>query len=93
MTERLGAREARARFAERVERAARGERIVLTRDGTPVAQIGPIEAPDGAVTLDDLIARGLVVAPRRHDRPAPTFTMPVWAGTRLDQILREVRGR
>ena len=93
MTERLGAREARARFAELVERAARGERIVFPRGGTPVAQIGPIEAPDGAVTLDDLIARGLVVAPRRHDRPAPTFTMPVWAGTRLDQILREVRGR
>ncbi|MBP6729902.1 MAG: type II toxin-antitoxin system prevent-host-death family antitoxin, partial [Microthrixaceae bacterium] len=30
VTERLGAREARARFAELVERAARGERIVLT---------------------------------------------------------------
>lgn len=93
MVERIGAREARQRFAELVDRAQRGERIVVTRDGLPVAQMGPLDPGDDRTTLDDLVARGLVERPRRDDRPRPTFTMPVWAGTRLDRIVREVRGR
>jgi hypothetical protein len=45
------------------------------------------------VTIDDLVARGLLQAARRPDRPAPEFSMPLWAGTRIDQLVREVRGR
>jgi prevent-host-death family protein len=91
--ERLGVRELRAGLAAALRRAEGGERVVVTVDGRPVAQLGPVE-PDGpTVTIDDLAARGLLVPARRDDRPAPSMVMPVWAGTRLDQLVREVRGR
>ena len=43
-------------------------------------------------TIDDLVARGLLVPARRDDRPPPSLTVPLWAGARLDRLLREVRG-
>lgn len=76
-----------------MRRAGAGERLVVTVDGRPVAQLGPLEPVDEQLTIEDLAARGLVVLARRADRPAPTFSMPVWAGTRLDHLVREVRGR
>jgi len=91
--ERVGTRELRGDLSALVRRAGAGERIVVTVDGRPVAQLGPVEPSDGAVTIDDLVARGLVQAARRPDRPAPEFSMPLWAGTRIDQLVREVRGR
>jgi prevent-host-death family protein len=91
--DRLGVRDLRAGLAAALRRAEGGERVVVTVDGRPVAQLGPVE-PDGpTVTIDDLAARGLVVPARRADRPEPAMVMPVWAGTRLDTLVREVRGR
>jgi prevent-host-death family protein len=90
---RLGVRELRNQTAAAVRRAGAGERIVITVDGRPVAQLGPIEAARDAFTLDDLAARGLVTLPRRHDRSAPDIVVAVWAGFRLDRLLRDVRGR
>ena len=89
----LGIRDLRREVAAAVRRAGSGERIVITVDGRPVAQLGPLEPVDGHLTLADLAARGQLVLPRREDRPAPEFSMPMWAGTRLDQLVREVRGR
>jgi prevent-host-death family protein len=91
--DRLGVRELRNHTAAAVRRAGAGERIVITVDGRPVAQLGPIEPADRAVTLDDLAARGLVTLPRRVDRPEPDVSVEVWAGFRLDRVLRDVRGR
>lgn len=91
--ERIGVRELRGDLAAAIRRAGAGERIVITVDGAPVAQLGPLESSDGEPTIDDLAARGLVVRARRDDRPAPEFVMPLWAGTRLDSLVREVRGR
>jgi len=88
-----GIRGLRADLAATVRRAGAGERIVITVDGRPVAQLGPLEPIDDHVTLEDLAARGQLVLARRDDRPAPEFSMPLWAGTRLDQLIREVRGR
>ena len=69
-----------------------GERLVITVDGRPVAQLGPLE-PSGSPTLADLAASGLVEPPRRT-RPS---TAPEPADTavdvRLDRILTEVRGQ
>lgn len=84
-------RELRADLAAALRRAGAGERIVVTVGGRPVAQLGPLESPE--VTIDDLVARGLLQPARRPDRPLPALVLPVWAGTRLDQMLREVRGR
>ena len=91
--ERVNIRELRRDLAARVRRAAGGERLVITVGGRPVAQLGPIGADSGQVTLDDLTARGLLLPARRRDQPEPEFVLPMWAGTRIDQLLREVRGR
>lgn len=91
--ERIGVRELRADLAATLRRAGAGERIVVTAGGQPIAQLGPIEATAGTPTIDDLVARGLLVRARRDDRPEPEFVMPMWAGARLDQVVREVRGR
>jgi prevent-host-death family protein len=89
--ERLGIRELRINTASAVRRAGAGERIVITVDGRPVAQLGPLEPGNDTMTLDDLVARGLLIAPRRPDRPAPTLSVEPWAGIRLDRTLREIR--
>jgi prevent-host-death family protein len=91
--DRLGVRQLRNATAEAIRRAGAGERIVITVDGRPVAQLGPIEPPGGAPSLDDLAARGLIVRARRADRSPPALTVHLWAGGRLDRVLAEVRGR
>ena len=90
--ERLGIRDLRNQTAAAVRRAGSGERIVITVDGRPVAQLGPLDPLQGEPTLEDLAARGLVTLPRRPDRPPPAVTVPVWAGVRLDRLVREIRG-
>lgn len=89
----IGIRDLRAQLASMTRRAASGQRIVVTVDGEPVAQLGPLDPTDGRPSLADLSSRGLLVPARRSDRPPPEFSMPMWAGTRIDQLLREVRGR
>ena len=91
--DRLGIRELRGRLSSLVRRAGSGERIVITIAGRPVAQLGPVEPPTAKVTIDDLVARGLVEPARRGDRPAdPGTRIDTWTGGRLDRALREVRG-
>jgi prevent-host-death family protein len=91
--DRIGIRELRNSTAAAVRRAGSGARIIITVDGRPVAQLGPIEASAGTVTLDDLAARGLLTLPARADRRPSEVAVPVWAGFRLDRLLRDVRGR
>ena len=91
--DRLGIRQLRNATADAVRRASAGERIVITVDGRPLAQLGPLDPVAGAPSLDDLAARGLVVRARRDDRPGPAVTVALWAGSRLDRVLAEVRGR
>lgn len=91
-TERLGIRELRGRLTSLVRRAGSGERIVVTIAGRPVAQLGPVEPADATVSIDDLVARGLLEPARRGDRPPPDLLVDSWTGRRLDHALREVRG-
>jgi prevent-host-death family protein len=88
---RVGVRELRNQTAAWIRRAGAGERVVVTVDGRPVAQLGPIER-DG-VDLDSLVARGLVVAARSTDRGGPGVTYSPYSGFRLDRALQELRGR
>lgn len=89
----IGIRELRADMAAQVRRAGDGHRMIVTVGGRPVAQLGPIEATTREPTLSDLAARGQVLLARRRDRPDPATVLPLWAGTRIDQLVREVRGR
>ncbi|NLV54195.1 MAG: type II toxin-antitoxin system prevent-host-death family antitoxin [Acidimicrobiales bacterium] len=81
----------RAQAATYLRRAEAGERIVVTVAGRPVAQLGPLDPGDGAPTIDDLAARGLIVPARRSDRPGPDLRLDPWPGTRLDRLVAEVR--
>ena len=89
--DRIGVRELRNQVAAVVRRAGGGERIVVTVDGRPVAQLGPLEPP-GRPTLDDLAAAGLVHLPRRADRPPTPGLAPVPVDVRIDRVLAELRG-
>lgn len=43
----MSVREARAQFATALAAAERGERVTITKNGKPVAQLGPPEAKKG----------------------------------------------
>ena len=88
--EEIGARELRANLAAAVRQAGAGQRVVITIDGRPVAQLGPLE-PVGAPTLAELAAAGLLEPPRR-DQPPPPEPVDTAVDVRLDRILDEVRG-
>lgn len=89
----MGIRSVRSQLTSLVRRAGNGERMVITIAGRPVAQLGPVEPTDSQITLDDLVARGLLEPSRRGDRPVePDVRVDSWTGGRLDRALREVRG-
>jgi antitoxin (DNA-binding transcriptional repressor) of toxin-antitoxin stability system len=92
MSDRLGIRELRGDLAAAVRRAGGGERVVITVDGAPIAELGPVDSGVEAVTLGGLVARGLITPPRRTDRPPLPEPVPAWLGARVDRLLREVRG-
>jgi prevent-host-death family protein len=89
--ERIGARELRANLAAALRQAAAGERVIVTVDGRPVAQLAPIE-PAGAPSLEELAAAGLLDPPRRMDRPSAPDPLDTPVDVRLDRVLSEVRG-
>ena len=87
----IGTRELRANLATALRQVGTGERLVITVDGRPVAQLGPLE-PTGSPTLADLAASGLVDPPRRaQPTDAPHAADPA-VDVRLDRVLAEVRG-
>ena len=91
MANEIGIRQMRAEAAVTVRRASAGEHLVVTIDGRPVASLGPLSGVDGQVRLADLVAQGLVIAPRRQGEWIPRDPIPVWSEVRIDRLLREVR--
>ncbi|HEY9556640.1 MAG TPA: type II toxin-antitoxin system prevent-host-death family antitoxin [Acidimicrobiales bacterium] len=89
--EQIGARELRANLAAALRQAGAGERVVVTVDGRPVAQLGPLE-PSGTPSLAELATSGMVEPPRRPDRPVPPEALDAAVDVRLDRVLDEVRG-
>ena len=91
--EQLGIRELRNHTSGAIRRAMAGERIIITIDGVPAAQLGPLNSGDQPPSIPDLIAAGLLQAPRTT-RPAPP-PKPIRAssGPSTDEILRDHRSR
>lgn len=89
----VGVRELRNNVAAVIRRASAGERIVVTVDGQPAAQVGPLHPlnSDG-LTLHDLVATGLARAPARLDRPALPQVEDVPVDVRPDTVMDELRG-
>jgi len=89
--EQIGVRELR-NYASRVVRRARaGERMLITVDGVPAAEIGPVSHEPRERTVDELIATGLVIAPRTTGRPPPPRPIPAPGGRSSTDIIREHR--
>jgi prevent-host-death family protein len=87
----IGTRELRANLAAALRQVGAGERLVVTVDGRPVAQLAPLEPP-GAPSLADLAAAGLLDPPRRAQPGAPPEPADTAVDVRLDRVLAEVRG-
>ncbi len=64
MADSLGVFDARTRFSELIDRAERGEEIVVTRRGRPVARIVPAS---GGVRSPEAVAEILEVARRLRE--------------------------
>ncbi|MEP1125415.1 MAG: type II toxin-antitoxin system prevent-host-death family antitoxin [Ilumatobacter sp.] len=89
-THQAGIRELRGSLADAVRRASAGERTVITSSGRPVAQLAPLDAD--APDLERLIGSRAVIPPRRTGEWRAPEPVTVWAGVRIDQVLRELRG-
>ena len=88
----LGIRDLRADLATHVRRAEVGDRVIVTVDGRPAAQLAPI-TPVGNPDLDDLAAAGLVRRPLRSDRPGAPIDLPMLPiDITPDRVLAELRG-
>ena len=83
----FGIRDLRQQLPALVKRAAAGEEVVVTVGGVPTARLVPLGG--SGLTLDDLVAVGLVRAPRRRGSMPDPEQLPVDA--RTDRALREVR--
>ena len=88
----VGVRELRANVAALVRRASSGERVVITSGGVPVAVLGPVTPADGGITMEDLVAAGLVVPPGRQDRPEAPEPASLPIDSRSARVLDELRG-
>jgi antitoxin (DNA-binding transcriptional repressor) of toxin-antitoxin stability system len=86
----VGVRALRQQLAEAVRRAGNGERTIVTTGGRPIAQLGPLV--EGAPVLEQLLASGSLVAPRRTSTWRPPPPVAIWSGVRIDRALRELRG-
>ena len=62
---------AHARLAELVQKAARGEEVILTQGGEPVARIVPISRVQGPREFGS--ARGLIRIAEAFDAPLTEF--------------------
>jgi prevent-host-death family protein len=91
--ERIGVRELRNQASRVVRRARAGERMIITVDGVPAAEIGPVSATQATSTIEGLIARGLVSPARVSGPPAPPAPVPAPSGRSTLDVLRELRGR
>ena len=90
--ERIPLRELRNHASRVVRRARAGERIVITVDGVPVAQIVPL---DGAIepTLEALIAQGRLLARRTSEPPQPGAPIRLPGSRTTTEVLDELRER
>lgn len=91
--DRVPLRELRNNASQVVRRARAGERFVITVDGIPAAEIGPVRASERTATLEELIADGLVVGPSVRSPAAPARPLRAASGRTSAEVLRELRDR
>jgi prevent-host-death family protein len=90
-TNNIGVRDLRSHLAAIVRRAGAGERIVVTVDGAPIAQVGPIDGDVFTDSIQDLVSRHLVIAPRRRGDFVPPPPLAMYSGVRVERAVSEIR--
>ena len=91
--QRIPVRELRNQASRVVRRARAGERLIITVDGVPAAEIGPVSAAGRAASLDELIATGAVVAAPVRTPPSPPNPAPAPSGRSSADVLIGLRER
>lgn len=91
--ERIAIRQLRNQASQVVRRARAGERLIITVDGVPAAEIGPVRSVEQATSLDELIATGAVVAARAKTIAPPAKPVPAPSGHSSLDALRQLRAR
>lgn len=91
--DRIAVRELRNQASRVVRRARAGERLIITVDGVPAAEIGPVSPATAETSLDELIATGAVVAARVKAAAHPAKPLPSPSGRSSLDVLRRLRER
>jgi prevent-host-death family protein len=91
--ERIAVRELRNQASRVVRRARDGERLIITVDGVPAAEIGPIGAAGRGKSIQELVAAGVVLAPRVRAAPPPPEPVRAPSGRSSSDVLRQLRDR
>lgn len=88
---RIGVRELNQRTSQVLDRVRRGETVIVTDHGEPVARLVPIG--DTASVLDELISAGKAIPPRFKGPlpPAVAFGDPATDSTEIVRELRDER--
>lgn len=89
----VGTRDLRANLAHHLRAAEAGHTIFVTVDGKVIAQLGPVGHADESLSIEALIASGLVEAPSNSKRQEPRAVFDLPAGLSSERALREIRGR
>jgi prevent-host-death family protein len=88
----VGSRELKTRLGTYLERVRRGETIIVTDRGTPVAELRPIQASEDPIeaALERMVADGLLT----RGEPGPLTELdpiPLPAGVRVSDLIRADR--
>ncbi|MEA2027305.1 MAG: type II toxin-antitoxin system prevent-host-death family antitoxin [Chloroflexota bacterium] len=91
--DRVTIRQLRNDVSRIVRRASAGERLIITSNGVAVAEIRPLEKRSVERTIEDMIAAGELIAPRRRATPRPATPIRFSGSRTSDEILQELRER
>jgi len=91
--ERIAIRELRNQASRVVRRARAGERLIITVDGVPAAEIGPVSSAERAKSLAELITTGAIVAARVRTAPRPPRPVRAPSGQQSTDVLLQLRER
>ena len=78
----------RAQLKTWIDRARRGDEVIVTERGNPVAKI---VAVDRASTIDRLTREGIISPPARAVRPKATGRKRVGSRGSVSNLVRELR--
>jgi len=91
--DRIGIRELRNDTSRVVKRARAGELFIVTINGVPAAEIGPLSTRSDKRTLEELVAAGLVRPRMRRPEPGRARPIPAEPGSPTTaELLLEDRG-